>query len=149
MKIKFKLAHLNPQLATPRFLALCLLVAGLLLAVIGCKPQANPRANLDPSGVYSLVNVNDKRVPCELVHEGVTLTVKSGVFTIMADGRCTSQMTFSLPSRGDMSKEVKAAFTQQGTELIMHWEGAGTTVGSVHGNTFIMTNEDMVLAYRK
>ena len=30
----------------------------------------------------------------------------------------------------------------------VHW-GNGTTVGSVHGNTFIMTNEDMVLAYRK
>jgi hypothetical protein len=84
-----------------------------------------------------------------LTHEGVTLTVKSGVFTITADGRCRSQMTFSVPQRGDMSRDVKATYTRQGNELTMHWEGAGTTLGSVHGNSFTMTNEDMVLAYQK
>jgi hypothetical protein len=31
----------------------------------------------------------------------------------------------------------------------MQWEGAGTTLGSINGNTFAMTNEGMVFAYRK
>ena len=31
----------------------------------------------------------------------------------------------------------------------MTWAGAGTTVGTVEGNTFTMTNEGMVLVYRR
>jgi hypothetical protein len=149
MKTKFKLQQPRPQPAAPRFKALCLFTATLLLAATGCKPGADPNANADPAGVYSLVTVNGKNVPCGLTHEGVTLTVKSGVFTITADGRCRSQMTFSVPQRGDMSRDVKATYTRQGNELTMQWEGAGTTLGSVHGNSFTMTNEDMVLAYQK
>ena len=128
---------------------LCLLTATLLLAATGCKPGADANANPDPTGIYTLVSVDGKNVPCDLTHEGVTLTVKSGVFTITADGHCRSQMNFSVPQRGDMSREVKATYTRQGAELTMQWEGAGMTLGNVHSNTFTMTNEDMVLAYRK
>jgi hypothetical protein len=48
-----------------------------------------------------------------------------------------------------MSREVKATYTRQGTQITMQWEGAGMTMGNVSGNTFTMTNEGMVFAYRK
>jgi len=139
----------NLQSALPHFLGTCLISACLVLAGTGCKNEPGATAHLDPTGVYALVSVDGRNVPCDLVHEGVTLTIKSGVFTITADGHCNSQMNFSVPERGDMSREVKASYTRQGAVLTMQWEGAGMTMGEVNGNTFIMTNEDMVLAYRK
>lgn len=147
MKTKPKTQTRRAQRTAPRFKAVCLFTATLLLAATGCKPGAE--ANTDPTGVYTLVKVDGQNVPCGLTHEGVTLTVKSGAFTLTADGHCRSQMTFSVPQRGDMSRDVNATYTRQGEELTMQWEGAGTTLGNVHGNTFTMTNENMVLAYQK
>jgi hypothetical protein len=123
--------------------------AFLVLAGTGCKNEATGDANLDPTGVYALVSVDGKNLPCSLSHEGASPTIKSGVFTIKADGHCSSLITFSLPERGDMSREVKATYTSRGAELTMQWEGAGMTMGNVNGNTFTMTNEGIVFAYRK
>jgi hypothetical protein len=149
MKIQPVTSNLKLQPATPRFLGLCLLSACLMLSATGCKKDAGGNTSLDPIGVYTLVSVDAKSVPCVLNMEGTALTVKSGVFIITADGHCSSQITFSLPLRGDMSKEVKATYTRQGEELTMQWEGAGMTTGNVHGNNFTMTNEGVVFAYRK
>jgi len=149
MKTKPDTSNLKPQPAAHCLQGLCLLSACLMLAGTGCKPAADVNANPDPAGIYTLVSVDGKTVPCGLNHEGATLTVKSGAFTITADGHCSSQITFAVPSRGDMSKEVKASYTRQGSQLTMQWEGAGTTMGSFTANTFTMTNEDMVFAYRK
>ena len=121
----------------------------MMLALTGCKPEAKVAADFDPTGSYSLRSVDGKNVPCSTTHEGVTLTIKSGVFTIDADGRCSSQITFSVPARGDMSREVKATYTRQGAELTMQWEGAGITMGNLNGNMFTMTNEGMVFQYGK
>lgn len=150
MKAKFRTQNRQPQSAAPRLNAVSLLAGILLLAATGCKPGAeDANIKIDPAGVYTLVTVNGKNVPCDLAHEGVTFTVKSGAFTITADGHCLSQMNFSVPQHGDLNREVRATYTIQGTDLTMQWEGAGTTLGNVHGSTFTMTNEDMVLAYRK
>jgi hypothetical protein len=149
MKSKPNAANLKTQPFTLLFPGLCLLAASLMLAVGGCKPAADGNASLDPAGVYTLVSVDGKNVPCSLTHEGVALTVKSGVFTINADGTCRSQVTFTVPARGDMDQEVKATYTRHGAELTMQWERAGTTLGIVGNNTFTMTNEAMVFAYRK
>jgi hypothetical protein len=54
-----------------------------------------------------------------------------------------------VPSRGDSAAEVKATYTRQGSTLTMQWEGAGTTTGTVQGDTFTMNNEGMAFAYRK
>ena len=149
MKTKPNSSNVKPRPVTPRFLGLCLLSACLMLAGTGCKKETGGNTSLDPTGVYTLASVDGKNVPCDLTHEGRDVTVKSGVFTITADGHCRSQVTFSMPSRGEMSQEVKATYTRQGAELTMQWEGAGTTLGVVNGSTFTMTNEDMVFAYRK
>jgi hypothetical protein len=147
-------SNIKLQSAMPHFLGLCLISAFLMLTGTGCKPEAKVTtdkvaADINPVGSYTLVSVDGKSVPCSLAHEGAALTIKSGVFTIKADSNCSSQITFSVPTRGDMSREVKATYTRQGAELTMQWEGAGMTMGNVNGNTFTMTNEGMVYAYRK
>jgi hypothetical protein len=150
MKKELNQPNLKLQNGMPHFLGLCLISAFLVLAWTGCKKnEAGSNANIDPTGVYALVSVDGKSLPCSLTHEGAVLTVKSGVFTIKADGNCSSQITGSVPTKGDVSREVKATYTCQGATLTMQWEGAGMTMGSVNGNTFAMTNEGMVFAYQK
>lgn len=149
MKIQPNKPNLKLQSAWFHFLGPCLISTFLVLAGTGCKHEAGGNANLDPTGVYALISVDGQNLPCNLSHEGASPTIKSGVFTINADGHCSSQITFSLPERGDMSREVRATYTSQGAELTMQWEGAGMTMGKVNGNSFTMTNEGMVFAYRK
>jgi hypothetical protein len=150
MKTKLNPSNVELQSYAPRIVAMGLLAAVLLLALTGCKRNATPAsAKLDPAGVYALVSVDGKTVPCDISHEGAAMKVKSGTFTITADGACSSAITFNVANHGDMNRVVKAAWTRQGAELTMQWEGAGTTLGSINGNTFAMTNEGMVFAYRK
>jgi hypothetical protein len=106
-------------------------------------------ADIDPAGTYALVSVDGKQVPAVINHEGRTLTIKSGAFTINGDGTCSSKMNFSVASRGNASREVKATYTREGTKLTLKWEGAGVTMGKIDANTFTMDNEGMVFAYQK
>ena len=133
---------------TSRIITLGLLAVLMLFASAGCQKEARTAA-LDPAGTYNLVSVDGKNVPCSLTHEGVTPTIKSGVFTINTNGSCRSLITFSVPERGDMNREVNASYTLNGAELTMQWEGAGMTKGQIHGNQFSMTNEGMVFFYQK
>jgi hypothetical protein len=149
MKAKPPFADSRLETYTPRLIALSLLAVLLLFAFTGCKHESRATASLNPAGVYTLVSVDDQAVPCKVKHEGTALSIKSGVFTITADGSCRSQITFSAPERGDMSREVKATYTQKDTELTMQWEGAGLTKGQINGNQFTMTNEGMIFSYRK
>src|SRR5579862_1728994 len=149
MKIKSNPPNLKSQNTLPHFLGLCLISVFLVLAGTGCKNEAGGNASLDPTGVYALVSVDGKSLPCSLFHEWESPTIKSGVFTITADSHCRSQIIFALPPGQDMTREVKTSYTRQGAELTMHWEGAGVTMGHVNGNTFTMTNEGTVFVYQK
>jgi hypothetical protein len=100
-------------------------------------------------GNYALVSVNGNKVPCTVQHESVTMTVKSGGFTIKPEGTCSSKMVFSVNPGKEASREVKATYTREGSRLTMKWEGAGTTTGNVEGDTFTMNNEGMIFVYRK
>ena len=149
MKTKHASNNINLENYAPRILALCLLATLLLLTLTGCKKESSSNINSDPSGVYTLVSLDGKAVPCEVSHEGTAMNIKSGTFTITADGRCSSRMFFSVGSQKDLDLERKASYTRQGAELTMQWEGAGMTMGNVHDNTFTMTNEGMVFCYQK
>jgi hypothetical protein len=127
----------------------CLLTLFLALASTGCQHEPKVAANAIPGEVFTLVSVNGKQVPCTLTHEGVTMIVKSGAFTLTGDGTCSSKMDFFVEARGDASREVQATYTREGAKLTMKWKGAGITTGRIDGNTFTMNNEDMVLAYQK
>jgi len=148
MKTKATSLPTNIETFMPRILALGLLAVLTLVAVTGCKNE-NPPAAMEPTGVYTLVSVDGKNVPCSVTHEGVALTVKSGSFTLNADGTCRSLSTFAVPLNPDVSRDVKATFTRQGAELTMHWQGAGVTKGNLDGDTFTMNNEGMIFSYRK
>ena len=116
----------------------------------GCEQEAKVAADTNPVGTYTLVSVDGNKVPCAVKHEGKEgLTVKSGTFVIDADGTCSSKVTFTTPTGSDASREVKATYTQAGSKLTMKWEGAGTTTGTVEGNTFTMDNEGMIFAYQR
>jgi hypothetical protein len=149
MKTKHDSLNSENQPVARHPLAGCSLALFLLLAWAGCKQESKVVADINPAGTYTLMSVDGKQVPCALTHEGTTLTVKSGVFTISDDGTCSSKIIFSVPSNGDVNREVKASYTRQGAKLTMKWVGAGVTVGSVEGNTFTMDNEGMVFAYQK
>ncbi len=126
-------------------------LSSLVLAVVclGCQPNANQKAEVNPVGTYQLVTVDGNKLPYSMQHEGASPTVKSGKFVINADGTCSSLVVFSLPGREDMSREVKASYTREGATLTMKWEGAGITTGTVDRDAFTMNNEGILFAYRK
>lgn len=88
-------------------------------------------------------------MPASVSHEGVALQVRSGTFTFKADGTCSTKTTFVPPLGSEVAREVSATYTKVGSKLTMQWQGAGTTTGTIEGNTFTMDNEGMVFAYKK
>jgi hypothetical protein len=112
----------------------------------GAPDAAQPA---DVSGTYVLVSINGSALPYTMTHEPPGVRVTSGSFTINADGTCTSDVSFVLPSGEAMSRPVSATWTRDGAKLTMSWQGAGTTVGTVEGDTFTMDNEGQLFAYRK
>jgi hypothetical protein len=145
-----KVILVNCRLRQPvqRLLRLGLVPLLGLLIWAGCR-QNGKGGSTNPVGNYALVSVNGSKVPCTVLHEGQSIAVQSGNFTINPDGTCSSKVVFSGPSGGQAAREVQATYASEGSKLIMHWRGAGTTTGTVQGDTFTMNNEGMVFAYRK
>ena len=86
--------------------------------------------------------------PVDVLHD-ISLQVRSGAFTINADGTCSSKMVFVPPSGAEATREVGATYTKDSSKLTMKLKGAGTTTGTIQGNTFTMENEGMLLVYKK
>ena len=126
----------------------CLLLAlGVFLSA--CQQGGNVVKGKDFTGVYTLETVNGNKVPAIISHDGTALQIRSGTFTINADGTCSSRMVFVPPSGAEATREVSATYTREGQKLKMQWKDAGQTTGTIEGDTFSMDNEGMVLAYRK
>jgi hypothetical protein len=123
------------------------LAAGLIMSA--CAKQESTPNNADFAGVYALVSVNGSHVPASITHEGVAVQVRSGTFTISADGTCSTKTVFVPPNGTEVAREVSATYTKDGSKLTMAWKGAGRTTGTIQDNTFTMNNEGMVLEYKK
>jgi hypothetical protein len=136
-------ASRNPAVAL-----LCCVPLALFL-VAGCKPEGRLPAGGDITGVYTLVQADGKPVPTTLSHEGAELQLRSGSFTVGADGTCSTRTTFVPPSGKEVTREVSASYTRAGSQLTMKWQGAGTTTASIEHGTLTMNNEGMVLVYKK
>lgn len=95
---------------------------------------------------YALVTVNGSNIPGMVNHGGHDIMLHSGVFTINADGTCTSETVFGSQK---VSRVVTATITREGSTLNMQWKGAGRTKGTIEGDTFTMNNEGMVFIYKK
>jgi hypothetical protein len=99
-------------------LRLCvLLTTGLLLSA--CKPEAKVFKDVDPTGVYALVSVNGSAVRASVSHDGTALQVRSGTFTIKADGTCSTKTVFVPPSGQEATRDVSATYTKEGSKLAM------------------------------
>ena len=130
------------------FIPVCLvLVAGLFLSA--CQQKTAGVSGTDATGIYTLLSVDGAEVPADVSHGDVPVRVVSGVFTISVDGTCSSKVVFGPPEGDEMIREVNATYTQEGPKLTMEWEGAGTTEGTVEGDSFTMNNEGMIFAYKK
>ena len=115
----------------------------------GCSKHYAAFDSAGIAGEYVLVSVDGKNLPASVSHGSVSLKVLSGVFAINSDGTCKSKTIF-VPTRGnEIEREVAATYTRVGSELTMQWEGAGVPIGNVEGDTFTMSNEGMLLVYRK
>ncbi len=134
---------------TPRIIALILLAALLVAVVTGCQNQSSTSAPAAAIGAYTLVSVNHQPVPCQVMHGATAMTVKSGTFTLNADGTCRSVIIFALPKGHDVIRDVKATYRRDGTTLTMQWQGAGRTTGQISSNGFTMKNEGMTFTYKK
>ena len=137
------------EVYAPRIIALSLLAFLLLHLLTGCQGATALAARNHPAGLYRLVSIDGKMIPCDLSHEGASLVVQSGSISFNADGTCRSLTVFSVPPRRDIHREVNATYTQNGKELAIQWLGAGTTKGRLNGNVFTMNNEGLILVYRK
>ena len=124
-----------------------LICCGLL--IVACQQEANVSKDTKINGVYNLVSVDGNTLPAKINHDGVNLEVRSGSFTINADGTCGTKTTFVPPNGSETIREVSASFNKSGSKLTMNWKGAGTTTGTIEGNTFTMNNEGMIFIYKK
>ena len=123
-----------------------LLLAGLYLS--GCK-QTKAAGGNDNSGVYTLASVDGKKVPSSVSHQGTALQVRSGTFTLNADGTCGTKTTFVPPNGAEVTRDVSATYTTEGSKLTMKWKGAGTTTANIEVDTLTMNNEGMLFVYKK
>ena len=102
------------------------------------------------TGIYYLTRVDGSPVPAQVLHDGTPMRVNSGLFMISEGGRCMSRTTFVPPgSDREESREVHASYRIENGRLIMQWEGAGMTEGTVEGKTFTMDNHGMIFEYEK
>ncbi|MBL9199700.1 MAG: lipocalin family protein [Opitutaceae bacterium] len=123
------------------------LAAALIMSA--CVKPGPARRGGDFAGEYRLVSVNGEPVPANITHGGAGLQIRSGTFTIRADGTCSTKTVFVPQSGTDVAREVSATFAVDGSKLTMRWKGAGTTVGTIEGNTFTMHNEGMAFVYSR
>ncbi len=149
MKSHSTIANLNRNNYRPRVIALAVLALLLLYAIARGHAQTVDKATARPAGVYTLVSVDGKNVPCIINHGGTTMNVQSGTFTITTNGSITSVMTISVGDKKNVRVERTATYQMKNSELKMKWQNAGTTKGRVAGQTFTMTNEGMAYVYKK
>jgi hypothetical protein len=129
------------------FTLCCILALGFGLSA--CSRNDPTEIKDDHVGVYTLVSVDGNPVPATVFHDGVTMDVISGVFTINADGTCSSRTVFVPPTGIQITRDASATYTMDGTKLTMQWDGAGVTEGTIVNDMFTLDNEGMILVYMK
>ncbi len=127
-----------------------MLILVVMLVVLAANAfGAEPKETNKITGAYALVSVNGSKLPATVSHGDVKIKVHSGIFTINADGTCSSKIIFGPPSGDKSTRQVNATYTRTGSTLHMKWIGAGRTVGTIKGDTFTMNNEGMMFEYEK
>lgn len=116
----------------------------------GARPDGAVAPGDPLVGSYTATTINGTAIPGRVVNnQGVALEVRSGSFEFRADGTCRSVMVFVAPNGSEMVRDVEATYIREDGTLTMQWEGAGTTTGTLRGDTFTMDNVGMVIVYRR
>lgn len=106
-------------------------------------------SKIDPVGEYTLISVDGKQLPAKVAKGDREIEVRSGVFTIKADGTCGTTTVFLAPNGKEINRKVKATYTQDANTLNMKWIGAGRTTGTINDDMFRMDNKGMIFSYKK
>ena len=83
------------------------LVLVFAATLVGVWPAKSADTN-SIAGVYILETVNGEKLSAAVTHEGNALKIRSGAFTINADGTCSSKITVLPPSGEETTVVVKA-----------------------------------------
>jgi hypothetical protein len=121
----------------------------LILSLAACQEVTRPVSDNDITGIYYLLKVDGTELPGTVSHDGMAMEVRSGTFIISPDGTCFSRTRFAVIGGKEMTREVRAKYVVRDTQLIMTWEGAGTTEGTVAGDIFTMDNHGMIFEYTR
>lgn len=117
--------------------------------LVACQTGMEAADGTDISGIYYLMEVDGSAVPAKVSHDGQALEVNSGIFMISDNKTCFSRTRFVPPDGNEITREVKARYRIKDSRLIMKWENAGTTEGTVEGDIFTMDNHGMIFVYSK
>jgi hypothetical protein len=120
-----------------------------ILSLAACQGTGGPVDGADITGNYYLVKVDGTEIPGNVMHDGTPMEIHSGTFFINDDGTCVSRTQFTPPGHDEQTREVRAKCVVEDSRLIMKWEGAGTTEGTVEGGIFIMDNHGMIFEYTR
>ena len=120
-----------------------------VLSQAACQEAVRPVDDNDITGIYYLLKVDGTALPGTVLHDGVAQEVRSGTFIISADGTCLSTTRFAAPGGKEVTREVHAKYLVRDSRLILTWEGAGITEGTVEGDIFIMDNHGMIFEYTR
>ena len=120
-----------------------------ILSIAACQQTVMPVDGSVITGIYYLLKVDGTEIPGTVMHDDTPLEIHSGTFFISDDGTCFTTTRFTPPGREEETREVHAKYVVQDSRIIMKWEGAGTTEGTVEGDIFIMDNHGMIFEYTR
>ena len=124
-------------------------VMTIILSLAACQEVIRPAGVKAITGIYYLFMVDGTELPGTVSHDGTAMEIRSGTFMISEDGTCYSTLRFAIPGGKEMTRKVRAKYVVRDTQLIMKWQGAGTTEGTVSGDIFTMDNHGMIFRYKR
>ena len=115
-----------------KFVMMGLLAMGLFLT--GCQDTSKPTTQASAhTGTYTLVTVNDNKVPYTPVPEGSAPQVQSGAFTLNADGSVTHATNFGQVDGKELAPVSSGTYTLDDSRLSFQWKDGGTTTATLEG----------------
>ncbi len=130
-------------------IGVAILTIAAALVLVSCQHSVQRADESDVAGIYYLVSVDETAIPGAVSHRGTPLELLSGTFIISDDGTCFSRTRFVAPDGNETTREVYANYQVNDSQLIMQWEGAGVTEGTVKGDVFVMDNHGMIFEYSR
>ena len=96
----------------------------------------------------TLMAIDNHKLPYAPMHGGNrSVKVLAGELVLRNDCSFTSSISFETPKGEEASRNQKGIYVKKGQDYVLSWEGAGTTVVKLDGQTMVMNNEGMMFVY--